>query len=157
MQDLYQVEALDPHILTQTAKALKDTIHGDKFIPPGSDAVRVLLNLAINGKTELTKRAAALEMAAWIRRLFAVTGTFKTILHSQAEIIQDKAKDFPGAEDVGKSCLKLYQDNIAQLNSRMEENEKEVYETDLSEVLGIKEFIREQIGDLFPLPSGIPE
>lgn len=148
-----EAEALDPQIIIQTSKALSSVVHNDEYIPAGSDAVRMLLNLTYNGESMLVRRAAALEMAAWIRRMSAVVMSYKHALHTQAEIISEKAKDFPGAEDVNKACLEAYKIAMKGAQGAMIANEQIAFTEDLSEALGIKDFIREQINNLYPNPT----
>lgn len=146
----FEPEATDPYILRQLAEAISSVVHNDENVPKNFDALRTVGNLAVNGETEATRRAAVLELMAWNRRITYLNNTFTHIIHAMSTEIGNKAADFPQAKELSDSCKTIYDEHMAGVSAGVRRSNDTVFTTDLSEILGIKQFIRDQISAMLP-------
>lgn len=143
-------EANDPYIIRQLSESIASLIHTDGNIPEGFDGVRVVTNLAVNGETEALRRAAIIEMTSWIRRMLYLNAIFGEIIHGMSEVIGNAASDFPQADEISKKCKVIYQDRMSSTNGANRRIADVVFNQDLSEVLGIRQYVRDQIASFAP-------
>lgn len=146
----FEPEATDPYILRQLSEAINSVVHTDENVPKGFDALRTVANLAVNGETEATKRAAILELVAWIRRVSYINSTLSHIVKDMSTEIGNKSADFPQAKELSDACKAIYDDHMGGISAGVRRMNELVFTTDLSEILGIKQFIRDQVDSFMP-------